>query len=208
MPLTDDVAVRRRISRQAQATHERREQILDAAVAAFNESGFNGTSIRDVAARVGMSHTGVLHHFPDKAALLEAVLDRRLERAVAEFPLETGDGEVFLRSLVALAERDAQAPDDLRLYCTIAAEALSPTHPAHGYFTQWYHQARASVLTALRDLERRGHFTGHGVSIETAAVQIASMRDGLNQHWLLAPDEVDLVGATRAQLRFYTDLDL
>lgn len=106
MPLTDDVAVRRRVNRQALASAQRRDQILDAAAEAFTENGFNGSSIRDVAVRAGMSHTGVLHHFPDKAALLEALLDRRFAQAATQFPLDARDGVQFLRSLIALADLD------------------------------------------------------------------------------------------------------
>ncbi|GAA4969005.1 helix-turn-helix domain-containing protein [Kineococcus glutinatus] len=208
MPLTDDVPVRRRTSRQAAATAERREQILDAAVTAFTEAGFNATSMRDVAGRAGLSHTGLLHHFPDKAALLEAVLDRDLEHAALDATLDPRDGEAFLRGLVALAERDAAEPERVRFYCLVAAEALAPAHPAHGYFRQWFDRVRTTVTTALTDLDRRGRYTGGPGSIPAAAVHIASMREGLNQHWLLAPDRIDLVAAVRAQLQRYTDLEL
>lgn len=208
MPLTDEVVVRRRVSRQAQATAERREQILDAASAAFTEHGFNGTSMRDVASRVGMSHTGVLHHFPDKAALLEAVLDRRVERSGSQFNLDSHDGEKFLRSLLELARRDVRDPDELRMYQVVAAESLALTHPAHGYMRRWYKTVRQHVTEALEDLDRRGHYTGHGIDIPTAAAIIAGMREGLNPQWLLDPDGFDLVGAVRAQLRVFTDLEL
>ncbi|WP_432506118.1 TetR/AcrR family transcriptional regulator [Kineococcus arenarius] len=208
MPLTDDVPVRRRTSRQAVATAERREQILDAATTAFAETGFNATSMRDVAARAGLSHTGLLHHFPDKAALLEAVLDRDLGNAALDATLDPHDGESFLRGLVALAERDARDPERTRLYCVIAAEALAPGHPAHGYFRQWYQRVRETVTTALQDLHRRGRYTGDPLGIPAAATHVASMREGLNQHWLLAPDQVDLVASVRAQLQLYTDLPL
>ncbi|PRY06446.1 TetR/AcrR family transcriptional regulator [Kineococcus rhizosphaerae] len=208
MPLTDDVPVRRRSNRQAIATAERREQILDAAMTAFAEAGYHATSMRDIAGRVALSHTGLLHHFPDKAALLEAVLDRDLERAAVDAMLDPRQGESFLRGLVALAERDARDPERTRFYCVVGAEALTPTHPAHGYFRQWYARVREAVTAALEDLERRGHYTGPAGGIPLAAVHIASMREGLNQHWLLAPDEVDLVAAVTEQLQQYTDLPL
>ncbi|MFZ0530986.1 MAG: TetR/AcrR family transcriptional regulator, partial [Propionicimonas sp.] len=192
MPLTDDVTVRRRTSIRAIATAERRDQILDAAVAAFTENGFNGTSMRDIAARVGMSHTGVLHHFPEKAGILEAVLDRRVERATAGLELDPRDGTHFLQSLIALAEHDLAHPDDLRMFRIIAAESLSPAHPAHGYMQNWYRAVRHAITEALEDLRNRGHYIAQ-VSIEEAAAQIAGLRDGLDPQWLLEPDCIDLV---------------
>ncbi|WP_062464114.1 TetR/AcrR family transcriptional regulator [Demequina soli] len=211
MPLTDDVEVRRRESRQAAASAERREAILDAAVEAFAERGFNGTSIRDVAGRAGLSHTGVLHHFPDKTALLEAVLDRSVGRAGAEFELDESDGERFLRGFLALTARDVargvDAPET-RMFRMITAEALAPSHPAHGYMRRWYAEVRGHAVTALEDLAARGLLLVDVEEIPLAAAQIAGVRDGLDPQWLLDPEAFDLVGAVRDQLRRYTALAL
>jgi AcrR family transcriptional regulator len=207
MPLTDDVVVRRRVTKQADASAQRRDEILDAAVEAFTEKGFNGSSLRDIAARAGMSHNGVLHHFPDKAGILEAILDRRIGRAASQFGLDAHDGVQFLRSLIALAERDVRDPGDLRMYRVIAAEALAPSHPAHGYQRRWYHQVREAATLALEDLDRQGLLRS-SIDIPIAAAQIAGLRDGLDPQWLLDPDEVDLVGAVTAALRSYTTADL
>ena len=208
MPFTPDVPVKRRVSKQAVATEERRDQILDRAVEAFTAKGFNATSIREIAVRTGMSHTGVLHHFPDKAALLEAVLDRRVARAERDVRLDTTDGLEFLRGLVALTARDVAAPGDLAMYCVVAAEALAPEHPAHGYFARWYRMVRASARAALEDLQSSGRYRPADLPLDAAAVQIAGLRDGLNQQWLLAPEEIDLVEAVRAQLQLYVTDEL
>ena len=56
-----------------------REHILATATAMFGESGYRGASLRDIAARCGLTHPGLLYHFPTKAGLLEAVLQRRDE---------------------------------------------------------------------------------------------------------------------------------
>ncbi len=208
MPLTDDVVVRRRVTKQADASAQRRDEILDAAVAAFTEKGFNGSSLRDIAGRAGMSHNGVLHHFPDKAGILEAILDRRIERSDTQFPLDPHDGVQFFHSLIALAERDVKDPGDLRMYCVIAAESLAPSHPAHGYLRHWYHQVRHTTTIALEDLSRRGLLREEDLDIPIAAAQIAGLRDGLDPQWLRDPDEIDLVGAVTAALRSYTTADL
>lgn len=208
MPLTDDVPVKRKVNRQAEASAQRRERILDAAVAAFTESGFNGTSIREVSARAEMSHTGVLHHFPDKTALLEAVLDRYLERGLDQVKIDPRDGWSVLRGLVVMAEKDLADPASLRMYRMLASEALSPTHPAHGYFTGWYAQVRGWATNGLEDLQRRGMYAQPQLPIAEAAAQIAGMRDGLDPQWLLDPDAIDLVGVVRSQLQLYVTTPL
>ncbi|PRY51713.1 TetR family transcriptional regulator [Geodermatophilus tzadiensis] len=48
--------------------------ILDRAAALFARGGFAKTSVQDVADAVGLSKAGLLHHFPSKDALYEAVL--------------------------------------------------------------------------------------------------------------------------------------
>ncbi|BBX24392.1 hypothetical protein MTER_38030 [Mycolicibacter terrae] len=49
--------------------------VLSAAIDAFVDTGYHGSTMRDVAARAGMSVPGIYHHYPDKQALLVAILD-------------------------------------------------------------------------------------------------------------------------------------
>jgi len=50
------------------------EGILERAAALFARRGFAKTSVQDIADAVGLSKAGLLHHFPSKDALHEAVL--------------------------------------------------------------------------------------------------------------------------------------
>lgn len=54
--------------------HQVDEGILDQAAALFARRGFAKTSVQDIADAVGLSKAGLLHHFPSKDALREAVL--------------------------------------------------------------------------------------------------------------------------------------
>jgi AcrR family transcriptional regulator len=69
------------------------EGILDQAAALFARRGFTKTSVQDVADAVGLSKAGLLHHFPTKDALHEAVLGQaatvaqRVLNEVADLPL-------------------------------------------------------------------------------------------------------------------------
>ena len=205
MPLSDGVIVPRRVGVRESAKKRTRQEILDAAAVAFTEQGYNSTSLRDVAARAGLSHTGLLHHFPDKPSLLEAVLDDRLESPSRTLPLDSTDGETFLLALIDLAELDVVEPASIALFTVLSAEALSPTHPAHEYFRRWHARVRELTEAAFVDLEARGRFHGR-VTPRMAALHVSSMRDGLNLDWLLEPDEIDLVQTIRAQFEVYVDL--
>jgi AcrR family transcriptional regulator len=52
----------------------RRGEILDAALAVFAEKGYTGGSMRDIAARVGVSEPAIYRYFPGKEALFLALV--------------------------------------------------------------------------------------------------------------------------------------
>jgi AcrR family transcriptional regulator len=58
------------------AADDRRGQILAAAFELFAERGFHGARTRDLARRAGVSEALVFRHFPNKEALIRAILDR------------------------------------------------------------------------------------------------------------------------------------
>ena len=64
-----------RIARSANAK-PRRDEILDQATRLFAERGYEGTSMADLAERVGMRKASLFYHFESKDALYAAVLDR------------------------------------------------------------------------------------------------------------------------------------
>ena len=52
--------------------------VLTAAVGLFNERGYDGTSMRDLAARLGIAKSAIYHHVAGKEELLRLALDRAL----------------------------------------------------------------------------------------------------------------------------------
>lgn len=87
-----------------------RERILDAAEELFAERGFDGTTLRDVAASVGIRNPSLYNHFESKDALYAAVLERGVSpvlRVLSEF-VARGDADsvaVVSRMVEILAER-------------------------------------------------------------------------------------------------------
>ena len=81
LPATPHVREKRR---------RRRSQILHAALRAFRENGFHGTTLDDIAEHLGVRKTALYHYFPDKQSILHechreslAELERILEEARA-----------------------------------------------------------------------------------------------------------------------------
>jgi len=75
-----------------------RRALMDGALAVIAERGIEGLSLREVAARAGVSHAAPYHHFADKAALIHALalecaglIDERMaacEAAAGDDPIE------------------------------------------------------------------------------------------------------------------------
>lgn len=62
--------------KQQQRSIVTQQKLLDAAIEAFSENGFKGTSTRDIADRAGVHHPLITYHFKNKDQLWRAATDR------------------------------------------------------------------------------------------------------------------------------------
>ena len=90
------------------------QKLLDAAVEAFSENGFKGTSTRDIADRAGVHHPLITYHFKNKDQLWRAAADRifrefniALVKATSDIPEDEPRkrAETFIRTYVRYAHR-------------------------------------------------------------------------------------------------------
>jgi AcrR family transcriptional regulator len=93
--------------KQQQRSIITQQKLLDAAIEAFSENGFKGTSTRDIAERAGVHHPLITYHFKNKEQLWKAATDRifrefniSLVKAMAEIPdIEAkAKAEAFIRT--------------------------------------------------------------------------------------------------------------
>ena len=180
-----------------------REEILDSAMRVFGEVGYHTASLREVSARVGISHPGLLHHFARKAALLEAVLVRRDEIDQAAFDADVSAGTDFFDALVRVVERNAERPGIVELFATLSAEATSPEHPAHRYFEARYRTVIDQSVSAFTRWQSAGRLRA-GIEPLVAARLIVAVMDGLQVQFLMERDgpgaQLDMAAALRAQI--------
>ena len=66
-----------------------RQRIVDAATRKFREVGYEATSIEDLLGDLQISRGALYHHFKSKEALLEAGIDRQLDRRRAMHDIRT-----------------------------------------------------------------------------------------------------------------------
>lgn len=185
-------------------TGEKRQTILESALEVFAESGYRSGSIREVALRVGMSEAGLLHHFPNKSALLAAVLEHRDNHSRSMVNLDAEAGIETLQGLLRLARYNASIPGVVELYCTLSAEATSPSHPAHAYFIARYDLTRGWITLAFEKMAARGQLRPH-VDPGSAARSTIALMDGLQVQWLLDRNSVDMAEELRRFLSGFTD---
>ena len=97
------------VRKQQQRSVVTQLKLLDAAIEAFSENGFKGTSTRDIADRAGVHHPLITYHFKNKDQLWRAAADRifrefniSLVRAMTDVPEmdPKARAETFIRTYV------------------------------------------------------------------------------------------------------------
>lgn len=186
----------------------RRMALLDAATQVFARDGYLGASMRDVADIAGITTVGLLHHFPNKVALLRALLDRRDERVVARFgdlhTAPTLEGFVqFLRLSMSFSVED---PCECQASVMINTESLSDKHPAFAWYQEKFDIVHGHAQAHLASLVEGGEIR-EGVDVYVLAQEIFSLMDGLQIQWLRGRKRVDVMGVFDAYLqRLVNDL--
>src|SRR3546814_187852 len=138
------------------------ERILDAAEQLFAEYGYHGVTLKDVAARVGVSSTLIHYHFKGKESIYEAIWARkapisvhnRLE-AMRLYAEKVGDDITVEGALHAWIDADLNVqiedPAQWAAFGKIAAQANSAAGWGAEKMTNYFNP----VVLALIDLLRK-----------------------------------------------------
>jgi AcrR family transcriptional regulator len=166
-------------------TEARRKQIIEAATEVFAINGYTGGSLRQISKDLSLSFTTVLHHFPSKELLLQAVLEHADQTLLEEFE-ERRDSEGLARAVIWVAGVNLGHPQLLRLLAVLSAEASSPGHPAHEWFKTRYATIREAFAKNIRDDQAKGRIDA-ACDPDIAAATIVASWDGLQLQWLIDP---------------------
>jgi AcrR family transcriptional regulator len=177
----------------------KRREIIDHAMALYGEVGYRGASLREIAARSGISHPGLMHHFPTKESLLLAVLAHRDEVDSEWLSMGETTGMDTLRRLVALVSLNATRRGIVELFAVLSAEATSPDHPAHAFFVGRYRNAVEAAELTYAQVRGEGGLRP-GIDPAAAARQLIALMDGLQMQWLLDDRSTDMAGVVRAHI--------
>ncbi len=161
----------------------RRQEILDHAIEVFADKGAEGTSLRAIAEKIGVSHAALLHYFGSREELLVEVL-REGERRHGD----PRDKEEVVGTMVRAAERNVTIPGFVSLYTSMLAGSLeADKEVSRTYFATRFGRIRARLAELIRIGQDEGRFR-RGVDPEAMAALVIAASDGLQIQWLLEPD--------------------
>ena len=145
--------------KQQQRSIVTQQKLLDAAVEAFSEGGFKGTSTRDIADRAGVHHPLITYHFKNKDRLWRAAADRifrefniALVKAMADVPESRPRerAETFIRTYVRYAH------DQPALHKFILQESSHPSARLDWLIRNHLKPLFEIVVKSLRELQALG----------------------------------------------------
>ncbi len=146
------------------------EQMLDAALEAFAARGFNGTSVREVARSLGVSHNLIPQRFGSKERLWFAAVDHGFGRLAIDLVAATEalDGDEVtdidrLRAMVVrFVEANAERPSLLRI---INQEATTPGPRLDHLYDSYIDPVREFGARVLAELRSRGEVRSDSVML-------------------------------------------
>ncbi|WP_447554389.1 TetR/AcrR family transcriptional regulator [Vreelandella sp. EE22] len=182
--------------RRAPKGEKRRAALLDAATEVFAKHGYAASSMRDIADIAGITTVGLLHHFPNKVALLKALIERRDRRITERFDeLEMQPTLEGFKAFVKMSMRlSVESRQECQAAMMINIESLFDDHPAHPWYQEKFELTHAYSHAHLRMLIEAGEIRP-GLNVKAVSTELFSVMDGLQIQWLRNPDETDVMEA-------------
>jgi AcrR family transcriptional regulator len=150
--------------------------------------GYERASLRDIAARAGVTHAALLRHFSGKDELLLPALARREEHEeeLAARIIESGMSSPGVLS--AVLREEFSDPGYQRSWMALAIAATHPDHPAHDFFTGRRERMRTRFHSGTLPTSRDSAY----VTADEKVTLVLAMIDGLRIQALLDPSRKPL----------------
>jgi AcrR family transcriptional regulator len=141
-----------------------RDSLLEVAVAAFNERGYDGTGMEELARHLGLSKSSIYHHVSGKAELLDLAVSRALDALFAALDEDPGPGGMATARLRHVVRRSVEVLAAELPYVTLLLRI-------HG-----------NSDVERRALERRREFDHRVAGLVTRAAAEGGVRDDIDPH--------------------------
>ncbi len=170
---------------------EKRQQLLDAAVACFARSGFHKTTMEDIGREAGVSATVAYRYFDSKEDMIVATIEHSVDR-LARFLYATQDEQdvpaLFEQMIRDFYQRfDEPGRDDhYRVRMLLWAETLQ--NPKVAEKAQIHrHEAHRRMIELVENGQERGQIRSDLDASTVAGAYMASL-DGFILHWFTDPE--------------------
>lgn len=160
----------------------RAEQVLDAAEQRIRAGGYHAVSFRDLASDVGIRSASVHHHFPQKADLGLALVERYRDRFLAGLAASLNQPPADrLRAFCAAYRAAFRAEDAVCLCGMLAAESHGlPDRvgaAVRGFFTANIAWVADCLPPEYPEGRRRAEATGIVAALQGAMILAATFRE-------------------------------
>ena len=135
-----------------------RQAILDAALDLFAEKGYFGTSLREVAATVGVRESALYHYFPGKESLFEALIaadqHTKIERMSAALGEPGGDPRALLERLALARLKGFMEPRQQQLFRILMSDGVRMARAGRLNLVERMSTGQAWLQDVMRQLTR------------------------------------------------------
>ena len=180
-------------------------EILDIAVELFGARGLRGTSIGAVAERLGLTDSGVLHYFPTKDALIDAAVDRALERQTSQMRALVEPGG--LEAIKRMSEWGAiveETPELVALQVILSSEAILEDSTVAQQVKCRYAAVHELAAGLIRQGIDRGEIRAD-TDADWEASAIIAYLDGIRLQWLYSNRQLPIAQAVRHYFELLVD---
>lgn len=137
-----------------------RQAILDAALDLFADRGYFGTSLRDIAAAVGVRESALYNYFPGKEALFEALIvadhEHKAELLATVLDEPVGDARLLLERLALKVLDTFCAPRQEKLFRMLMSDGLRLAKDGRINLLERLTTSRTRMQALMRRLMREG----------------------------------------------------
>jgi AcrR family transcriptional regulator len=190
--------------RHAELSEDRRNEILDAALEVFSESGLQEASVDDVVERSGLSKGTLYWYFKSKDRLIGALMKRFFAQELGKVrKLQQGPGSVrerllrYSREVASVVKRMPRALT-LEFYAVAVRQKW-----VRKFLGELYVRYCGELAELIREGIQRGEF--RRVNAEQSAAAITGLCEGLILLWALEPKAFPFETFFEASLRTLLD---
>jgi len=170
---------------------ERRQEILDAAIACFARKGFHQTTMNDIGREAGLSHGVAYRYFESKEDLILATIEGSVGRSARYFEAMSEEADVLsiFEQFIGDFFQRLEAPGrDMYYKVRVQLWAEAIRNPQFKERTLAIRrEGIEQIVTIIRRAQNMGQIDPD-LNASAATVAIMASLDGFVVHWLAEPD--------------------